>query len=234
MAAQTAQTARTRAEKDQRRPVYNEDDALTSVMPAIKLPWATASPPLGERRDDGYHGLGGGAGYNPHTVFADEYPQAAFGGNGHGHGERAGSYADLDTDYPAFPALTPFQAEEEPAKPEPAPAADYRPEADQRPAAQYSRQPGPPDEIAGNGARLGEPGTPPAYPADRFGLGHRPGDQAVPGPRPGDYDIPRSRPAERLAPASRPGEQHDTAAERARRRTGQGSHRAGHAKRRRG
>jgi type II secretory pathway pseudopilin PulG len=222
-AAQAA--ARVRAQQEQRRPVRNEDDALTFVMPAIKLPWSSASP-LADRRDDGYSGYSGGTGYNPHTVFADEYPQSSFSGNGFQKRDRTGSYADLDADYPAFPALTPFPADEEPARPEPLPGPDYRP------AAQYAGgQAGAPEEIMGDGGRLGELRNPPAYPAERFGLGHRPGDQAV--PRPGDYDIPRSRPAERLAPAARPGEQHDSTADRARRRSGQGSHRAEHAKRRR-
>ena len=231
MAAE-AQAARARAEQEQRRSAtYNEDDALTSVMPAIKLPWSSASP-LADRRDDGYSGFGG-TGYNPHTVFTDGYPQPSSGGNGYQNRDRAGSYADLDADYPAFSALTPFQADEDPARPAPAP--DHRPAAGHRPAAQYpGSQPGMPDEVAGNGGRFGEFRNPPAYPVERFGLGHRPGDQAMPGPRPGDYDIPRSRPAERLAPAARPGEQHDNVADRAHRRAGQGSHRAGHAKRRRG
>lgn len=236
-AAQAA--ARARAEQEQRPPVRNEDDALTFVMPAIKLPWSNASP-LADRRDDGYSGFGGGTSYNPHTVFAEEYPQASFGGDGFQNHGRAGNYADLDADYPAFSALTPFQADEEPARPEPAPTADHRQQADYRPAAQYpaAQYPGspaaPPEETAGNGGRPGEFRNPPAYPAERFGLGHRPGDQAVPGPRPGDFDIPHSRPAERLTPAARPGEQHDTAADRTRRRPGPGSHRAEHAKRRRG
>jgi type II secretory pathway pseudopilin PulG len=233
-AREAAQAARARAERDQRPPVRNEDDALTFVMPAIKLPWSTASP-LADRRGDDYSSYGGGTGYNPHTVFAGEYPHASFGGNGFQNRDRAGSYADIDTDYPAFSALTPFQAEEEPAAPEPPPMSDYRPAAGYRPAAaQYpGGQARTPEETAGNGGRFGEFRDPPAYPAERFGLGHRPGDDAVPGPRPGDYDMPHGRPAERLSPAARPGEQHDTAADRARRRAGPGSHRAEHAKRRR-
>jgi type II secretory pathway pseudopilin PulG len=233
-AAQAA--ARARAEQEQRQPMRNEDDALTFVMPAIKLPWSSASP-LADRRDDGYPGYSGGTSYNPHTVFAEEYPPASPGGNGFQHRERMGSYADLDADYPAFSTLTPFQAEDEPARPEPFPAADHRPaDGYRQAAAQYpGSQAGAAEETAGDSSRFGEFGNPPAYPAaypaERFGLGHRPGDQVA--PRPGDYDIPRSRPAERLAPAARPGEQHDTTADRARRRAGQGSHRAEHAKRRR-
>src|SRR5579859_8139859 len=78
-AAQAA--ARARVEQEQRPPVRNEDDALTFVMPAIKLPWSNASP-LADRRDDDYSGFGGATSYNPHTVFAGEYPQAPAGGDG--------------------------------------------------------------------------------------------------------------------------------------------------------
>ena len=148
-ARRAAAAAEARAEQERRRAAAEASDALTSVIPAIRLPWPTELPGAAAAQGDGY---------------------GAFRG-----------------DYPAFSALAPFRPEEEPGGGYPGdPQAGY-PEQYADELAQA------PDRVAGRG-------------------------------------VPAPRPAERTA---RPAE-HSTAADHQRRRAVQGSHRGGHAKRRRG
>ena len=125
---------------------------------------------------------------------------------------REPGYRDLDGEYPQFSALTPFQADAAPGEP-PWPAAA-------RPG--WASQPGPRDD--------GRP-LPPPRP--------QPGDQGSYPAAPSAWDEhPRPVPAPdaRVTPAGVPAEHAEYAAalERARRRPTHGSHRGGHARRRRG
>jgi hypothetical protein len=185
-AAAEAQAA-TRSREQRRRDWDDADDALTSVLPAIKLPWPTQLP---------------GAASNGHP--------------------------DLDGEYPGFSALTPFDA---------APYRDV-----------------PPYDAGAYDSGAYDSGEPEPEHFDQIppGAERGPFDPVVPGQRPEEYRLPRRGPGQRPAqpapaedfmipyprsdepvPAAIPGE-HGTAAERARKRANaHGSHRGGHAKRRR-
>jgi hypothetical protein len=122
---------------------------------------------------------------------------------------REHGFPDLDGEYPQFSALSPFHAS--PAGPAPAEAPWYRPA--RRDDAQTVPPPRP------------EAAAPPPYPA-------------TPPPPAAWTERPLPVPAQdgRMAPAAVPAEhaEHTAAVERARRRPTHGSHRGGHARRRRG
>lgn len=173
--------AAARAEDQRRRALDNEDDQLTSVLPAIRLPWPTQ---FSAPREPGY--------------------------------------PDLDGEYPQFSTLAPFQASPADA----APAEARWPPADPVPAE-------PPWPPAAPPAWSGQPGQQDS----QFGLPPRqaPADPAPYPAAPAWDERPGPAPAQdgRMAPAAVPAE-YAAAAERARRRPTHGSHRGGHARRRRG
>ena len=270
---QAAAVARARAAEKQRQIWDDSGDELTSVMPAIKLPWPTQAPVEDPR---GYPDLG-----QDYPAFdTAPPPRPVF--------DAAGQ------DYPEFAALSPFRADDGPAEdpgyqsglaglvgqPEPArdPAASNghaRPQAARPQAAgpqaagpQAGRPPAarPEPESLGQAPspRLGsdeyilpparsapaawssEPIRPPARPGEYPAAARDddfPGHPEYPAARSGEYpasSYPAGRPGEHIGvgarpagPAARPGER-DAVADRNRRKVGQGSHRGGHAKRRRG
>lgn len=184
--------AAAQAEAQRRRALDNEDDLLTSVLPAIRMPWQTQ---LSAPREPGY--------------------------------------PDLDGGYPQFSALAPFQAAPVDAAPAEAPWPPA--EAPRSPAeAPWAHAIPPAEPPAGRGrpghwddGQFGlplrrEPEDPDRYPAAPAAWDERP--RPVPAPD------------GRMAPAAVPAEhaEHATMAERARRRSTHGSHRGGHARRRRG
>jgi hypothetical protein len=122
---------------------------------------------------------------------------------------RVNGSPDLDGEYPQFSTLTPFPAA--PANAAPAEASWFRPA--RRDDAQMVPPPRP------------EPAAPAPYPAT-------PPPPAAWGERP----LPVPAQDGRMAPAAVPAEhaEHAAAVERARRRPAHGSHRGGHARRRRG
>ena len=177
LARQTAaaQARAARAEAQRRRVLDDADDELTSVIPAIRLPWP--------------------------TQFS---------------GPREPGYRELDGDYPQFSSVAPFQGAPADAAPrflEEAPGAPWRPagrgQADRREDGRLIPPARP------------EPAGPAQYPAP---------------PAWNDRPLPVPVPDARMAPAAVPAElaEHAAAMERARRRPTHGSHRGGHARRRRG
>jgi hypothetical protein len=214
-----AQAAAARVQDDRRRPDrLDEDDALTSVMPAIKLPWPT-TPPLIERHGPSYPAFGSS------TRFQDFDRDAAYPAFDGGDGQ-AGYSGDRDFDagYPEFSAGTPFQADDEPAGHTGSgyPSDDHDRYDDHYLDDTSLYRTGPAGQDTRPGGEWDEQPGPPLYPG-RSGSGGWPNDHIVPSPRPGEH----------LAPAARPGE-HNAPGDRARKRVGQGNHRGGHAKRRRG
>ena len=179
--ARLAAAAESRVREDRRRAALEASDAITSVLPAIRLP--SLRQPQGLAADD------------------DGYP--SFG------------------DYPRFPAETPFQAQDQ--------SAWYRDEQAGRPAA--GGHEANPEEERSSGYP-GERTARPAYPAEREAPAY-PADPAVRGSWPDEPLQPASRPAEQMVPAPRPGGR-SAPADCPPRRVGPGSHRGGHAKRRRG
>jgi type II secretory pathway pseudopilin PulG len=179
--ARLTAAAESRAEEDRRRAALEASDAITSVLPAIRLPWPRQPQGLAAH-DDGYPSFG---------------------------------------DAPRFPAATPFQARDQ--------SAWYRDE--------------PADGLAAGGHQANpEEERPAGYPADRTARPAYPAERAAPG-YPADRDEPGSWPDEPLRPVSRPDEQmvpaprpagHSAPADCPPRRVAPGSHRGGHAKRRRG
>jgi hypothetical protein len=184
--------AAARAEDQRRRAMHNADDELTSVIPAIRLPWP--------------------------TQFAAREP----------------GYRDLDGEYPQFSSLSPFQT---------APADAAAAEAPWPPAARGQQDQW--DDARPDRWDDARPDRWDDARPDRWDDG-----QLVPPPRPepaGPAQYPatpawdeRSRPVPaadpRMAPAAVPAEHAEYAAavERSRRRPTHGSHRGGHARRRRG
>jgi hypothetical protein len=106
--------AQERAEHQRRRAADDASDALTSVLPAIRLPWPTQQPGMGGYR----HGYP-----DAHGDYADAGDYAGRPGDHAGVGEYdaggdhagMGEHAEVRGGYPAFSDLAPFQAEEEPA-----------------------------------------------------------------------------------------------------------------------
>jgi type II secretory pathway pseudopilin PulG len=191
-AAAQARAAAQAEEHRRRRALDDEDNLLTSVIPAIRLPWPTQ---LSAPREPGYQ--------------------------------------DLDGEYPQFSTVTPFHtgpADEPPARP-PWPPAEPVAEPVGGPIDGY----GQPDRRE-NGQLVPPPRWQPAaaeqYPADPDEYPVDP-DQYPAAPAIWDE---RLRPAPgrdaRMTPAPVPAE-HAAALERARRRPTHGSHRGGHARRRR-
>jgi len=201
-AAQARAAAQAEEQRRRRRALDDEDNQLTSVIPAIRLPWPTQ---LSAPREPGYR--------------------------------------DLDGEYPQFSTVTPFHgapADEPPAQPPWPPAEPIarpiggpiggRGQPDRRENGQLVPPPRPQPA-----ARDQYPAARDQYPAARDEYPAGP-DQYPPVPAIWDE---RLRPAPgqeaRMAPASVPAEhaEHAAALERARRRPTHGSHRGGHARRRR-
>jgi len=156
-ARRAAAAAQAQAQEERRRADAEASDALTSVIPAIRLPWRNQPPGI--------------AAY-------DEHPAVPRG------------------DYPAFSATPPFRADEEP---------DWYPGTGR----------GPGDRELGGFA---------GYPGEGGGAPDGAAARAVPAPRPAER-----HPAAQAAQA-----EHRAVADRPHRRAAAGSHRGGHAKRRRG
>lgn len=234
-AAQQAQQDRRQAQPD------GDDDELTSVMPAIKLPWTTA--PSADSWDSSWP-VTGGQQYGGGDPAGESRNYTA---NGHAYtAPRGDRYAGFDTGYPEFSESTPFPEDDEAGdgwfRPDNRSAGPGTAAADQDGApgwggqdtrASHSGQdddyawPGP-QEAAGAG------------PGNGYGQEDRgwPAERGVSAPRPGGEYAPRPG-GEHLPPMPRSGEfdSHDHAAqqaEHARRRVSQGSHRGSHGKRRRG
>jgi len=180
--------AESRAQEERHQAALEASDALTSVLPAIRLPWARH--PLDDAPDH------------------ESYPSFS--------------------DYPGFPVAAPFQAQEEPAwfrdeKPAPYAGADYGPDEQAEYPADYPAGSAAPGYPAGSLAPDYPVGrTTPGYPAERGVPTGYLADGAAPGHWPSEPAASATHGAERSGPADRP-----------HRRTGSGSHRGGHAKRRR-
>jgi hypothetical protein len=236
-ASHLAAEAAARAE-DERRQAWADADALTSVIPAIRMPWPTQLP---GSQSHGYPDLDGEyPGFSTRTPFG----AAPVRGNGKAGGAPPG---------PAPQVPPPRAGETGPVEPEPPyPATPERgpfETANGLPRRRPPAEPGPPPtERRWPGTRPGEPVDEqmmPAQGSEEYRLPRR-----GPAPRPAPPNAARANAArantaraaaadQPLAPLPRADEPVTTAVpgepgDRLRKRPTHGSHRGGHAKRRRG